>query len=88
MDNMAMLYKPQILVVRKKGDPEQLSKEWEDSLDNFRDFLEATTVAGGHERPEVACTPCVTCIKAKHLLKLVGGPEVRTLYITLHMWVE
>ena len=77
---MAMLFKPPILVVRKKGDPEQLSKDWEDYLDNFRDFLEATTAAGAHNRPEVAGTPCGECVRSKHLLKLVGGPEVKTLY--------
>ena len=51
MDNMAMLFKPPILVIRKKGDPIQLSKDWGYYLDNFRDFLEATTAAGAHERP-------------------------------------
>ena len=80
IDNMAMLFKPPILVIKRKGDPEQLSKDWEDYLDNFRDFLKATTAAGAHDRPEVAGTPCGVCIRTKHLLKLVGGPEVRTLY--------
>ena len=77
---MAMLFKPPILIIRMKGDPEQLSKDWEDYLDNFRDFLEATTAAGAYDKLEVAGTPCGACIRSKHLLKLVGGPEVKTLY--------
>ena len=53
-----MLLKPGPLVVKKKGDPEQLSKEWEDYIKIFREFLAATGVVGAHATPEVAGTPC------------------------------
>ena len=80
MDNMAMMFKLPALVIRGRGDPEQLARDWEDYFDNFGDFLEVTTIAGQHVNPEVAGTPCGACVKSKHLLKLVGGPEVKTLY--------
>ena len=76
---MAMLKTP-VLVIKGRGDPEQLARDWEDYLENFQDFLEATEIAGQHARPEVVGTPCRACVKSKHLLKLVGGPEVKTLY--------
>ena len=52
----------------------------EDYLENFEDFLQTTEIAGQHARLEVAGTACAACVKSKHLLKLVGGPEVKTLY--------
>ena len=45
MDNMAMKFKPPALVIKGRGDPEQLERDWEDYLDNFRDFPEATNIA-------------------------------------------
>ena len=80
MDNMVMMFKLPALVIRGRGDPEQLARDWEDYFDNFGDFLEVTTIAGQHVNPEVAGTPCRACVKSKHLLKLVGGPEVKTIY--------
>ena len=74
------MFKPPALVIKGRGDPEQLARDWEGYLDNFKDFLEATDIARQHDRPEVVGTPCVACVKSKHLLKLVGGPEVKTLY--------
>ena len=70
---LAMLLKPAPLVVKKKGDPEQLAKDWEDYIKVFKEFLEATGVAGNHVNPEVANTPCAACVKAKNMLRLVGG---------------
>ena len=77
---LAMLLKPAPLVVKKKGDPEQLAKDWEDYIKVFKEFLEATGAAGAHADPEVANTPCAACVKAKNMLRLVGGDQVRTLF--------
>ena len=77
---LAMLLKPTPLVLKKKGDPEQLAKDWEDYIKVFKEFLEATGVAGAHADPEVANTPCAACVKAKNMLRLVGGDQVRTLF--------
>merc|ERR1712059_53815 len=79
MDNMTML-KPATLVLKGRGDPEQLARDWEDFLENFKDFLEATDIAGVHNQPEIPGTVCAACKKSKNLLKLIGGPEVKTLY--------
>ena len=75
-----MLLKPAPLVIKKKGDPEQLSKDWEEYMRTFSTFLKATGVAGVHASPEVAGTPCQACEKTKNILLLVGGEEVRTLF--------
>ena len=48
-----MLLKPAPLVVKKKGDLEQLAKDWEDYIKVFKEFLEATAVTRNH-----ANTPC------------------------------
>ena len=86
-----MMLKPEQLVVKKKGDPEQLSKDWEDY---FKEFLEATGVAGDHANPELADAPCSACKKAKNMLRLVGGEQVRTLFDHVgmvedkHSWTE
>ena len=76
---MTML-KPASLVIKGRGDPEQLARDWEDYLENFQDFLKATEIAGKHTRREIVGAPCVACKKSKNLLKLIGGPEVKTLY--------
>lgn len=39
----------------------------------FQEFLAATGIAGEHN-------PCTACTKAKNMLRLVGGDEVRTLF--------
>ena len=91
---LAMMLKPEQLVVKKKGDPEQLSKDWEDYIKVFKEFLEATGVAGDHANPEVGNTPCSACKKAKNMLRLVGGEQVRTLFDHVgmvedkHSWTE
>ena len=48
-------------MVKKKVDTEQLSKDWDDYNKVFKEFLEATGVAGDHANPEVANTPCTAC---------------------------
>ena len=73
-----MMFKLSALVLR--GDPEQLARDWEDYLDNFGDFLEATTITGQHVSPEVEGILCGAYVKSKHLLKLEGGSEVKMLY--------
>ena len=77
---LAMMLKPALLVIKKKGDPEQLAKDWEDYVKVFKEFLEATGVTGVHDDQEVPGTPCAACVKAKNMLRLVGGDEVRTLF--------
>ena len=74
-----MLLKPAPLVVKRKGDPEQLSKDWDDYVKVFQEFLGATGIAGVHANPEVADSPCAACVKAKCMLRLVGGDQVWTL---------
>ena len=83
-----MLLKPPPLVIKKKGDPEQLLKDWDEYVKVFKEFLAATEVAGAHANPEVANTPCATCIKSKNMLRLVGGDEVRTLFDHVGMVVD
>ena len=77
---LARILKPAPLGIKKKGHPEQLLKDWEDYLRVFSIFLKATGVAGVHASPEIAGTPCQACEKAKNILLLVGGEEVRTLF--------
>ena len=54
---LARLLKPARLVIKRKGDPEQLSKDWEKYMREFTTFLKATGVVGHHVSPEVAGTP-------------------------------
>ena len=77
---LAVLLKPGPLVIKQKGDPEQLLKDWEDYQKVFLEFLAATGVAGVHANPEVAGTACAACVKAKNMLRLVGGDEMRILF--------
>ena len=42
---LAMLLKPTPLVIKRKGDLEQLSEDWEDYVRGFTTFLNATGVA-------------------------------------------
>ena len=42
--DMAMMLKPAPLMLKKKGDPEQLHKDWEDYLKVFNEFLKATGI--------------------------------------------
>ena len=72
-----MSYTPPVLIIKRKGDPEQLSKDWEEYIHDFKMFLEATEAAGVHVKPKIAGTLCVACIKAKNLLLLAGGTEVK-----------
>ena len=77
--DMAMMFKPAPLVVKRKGDPEQLAKDWGDYVKVFREFLTATGVAGDYAQPEGA-QPCPACVMCKSMIRLVGGDEVRTLF--------
>ena len=83
-----MLLKPEALVVKKKGDPEQLAKNWDDYVKVFQEFWGATGVAGVHANPEIADSPCAACLKAKNMLRLVGGDQVRTLFDLVGMVVD
>ena len=76
---MAMLLKPKALVVKEKGDPEQLAKDWDNYVKVFQEFFGATGIAGVHANPEVVDSPCAACVKAKCMLRLVWGDQVWTL---------
>ena len=75
-----MMLKPAQLVLRRKGDPEQLFKDWDNYINVFKEFLEATGVVGTHADPEIPDDPCAACVKVKNMLRLIGGDEVRTLF--------
>ena len=75
-----MMLKPAQLVLKRKGDPEQLAKDWQEYVKVFQEFLQATEVAGNHANPETPNNPCAVCVKVKNMLRLVGGDEVRTLF--------
>ena len=83
---LAMMLKPALLVIKKKGDPEQLAKDWEDYVKVFKEFLEATGVTGVHDDPEVRGTPCAACVKAKNMLRLMGGMRSELCLIMLEWW--
>ena len=78
--DMTMLLKQSPLTVKRKGDPEQLSKDWEEYIYIFNVFLEAAVAIPAHAVPEVADTPYVTCKKMNNLMILIGGTEVKTLF--------
>ena len=47
-DNMAntrTIYVPQALTIKRKGDPEQLVRDWKKYIKEFKTFLRATKVA-------------------------------------------
>ena len=75
-----MLFKPPVLIIKRKEDPEQLSKDWKEYVDKFKLFLKVTKVAGVHVKPEVAGTPCVACKNSKNLLRIRGGSEITNLF--------
>ena len=50
---LAMLLKLGQLVVKKKGNPEQCYKDWDNYMKVFKEFLESTGVMGDHADPEV-----------------------------------
>ena len=66
------------MMVKRKGDPEQLSQDWEEYVYTFNVFLEATGTIPAHTDPEVLNTPCVACKKMMNLMILIGGMEVKT----------
>ena len=80
MEISTLIYMPPAMIVKKEDDPKQLSKDWKEYINGFKIFLEATEMAGVHVKPEVAGTLCVACIKAKNLLLLAGGIEVKKLF--------
>ena len=55
MENMAMLVKLPALVIKRKGDLEQLLKDSEKYIDNFQIFLEAMTASGAHDKQVQSC---------------------------------
>ena len=70
-----MIYKPQALVLKMKGDPEQLVRDWETYISRFKAFL-LITERISHSNLEMAGMSCDRCRVSKSLLTLVGGTEV------------
>ena len=81
MENTRMIYKPHALTIKRKGDPEQLARDWEKYI---KAFLGVVKIIKDHNSPEIAGTPCAGCRNAKDLLILVGGTELKMLFI--HIW--
>ena len=75
MENTAMMYQPRALVLKRKGNPEQLVRDWETYISGFKAFLLATKRIS-HSDPEMAGMPCDRCRVTKSLLTLAGGTEV------------
>ena len=73
-------FMPTALVIKRKGDLEQISKDWEEYVNDFKRFLEVTGATGDHKNLAVVDTPCTACIKSKELIILIGGSEVKTLF--------
>ena len=74
-----MMLKPRPLTIRK-GDPEQLSGDWEEYLYTFTVFLEATGQIPAHTNPELPNALCGACTKMKNFMILIGGAEVKMLF--------
>ena len=72
--------KPQALVIRKRGDKDQLVRDWRDYIQDFEFYLRFTKIAGVHEDAERAGAPCRACTKSKELIKWIGGPEAKTMF--------
>ena len=83
MENTARMLKLSVLEIKRRDDPEQLARDWEEYVQEFKifmTFLEATAAMTAHDNPEVAGTPCAACRKTKMLMILVGGTEVKRLF--------
>ena len=78
--DMTMLLKLSPLMVKRKGNPEQLSQDWEEYIYTFNVFLDATGTKPAHTNPEVPDTPCLACKKTRNLMILIGSTEVKTLF--------
>ena len=77
MADLVMLLKPPVFKVKKVGDPEQLSQDFNKYIVNFKEFLEVTEVDGEHAagHPPAAGGLCSGCKKAKAILKPGGWGE-------------
>ena len=78
--DMMMMLKLSPLVVKKKGDPEQLSQDWEEYVYTFTVFLEATGQMPTHANPELLNAPCGACMRTENFMMLIGGIEVKVLF--------
>ena len=67
------------MVIRKRGNTNQLTKNWEEYIQDFKMFLQHTKIAGAHENAEVADKPSA-CMKSKELMKWIGGSEARMMF--------
>ena len=78
--DMMMMLKLSPLMVKRKGDPEQLSWDWEEYVYTFNVFLEATGQIPAHADPEVPDTPCRACKKMRNFMIFIGSAEVKMLF--------
>ena len=64
-----IIYVPQALMIKRRGDPEQLARDWKEYIQEFKTFPRVS-----HNKPGIA-----GCRNAKVLLRLEGGVKVRKL---------
>ena len=64
-----MMLKPGPLMVKRKGDPEQLSWDWEENVYMFTVFLQATGQIPAHANPKLLNAPYEACRKTKDELR-------------------
>jgi hypothetical protein len=69
-------------VVRDKGDPEQLHRDFTKYVENFREFLVVTKGGGQHVAGHavVGNVACEGCTISKACLRLMGGEEMKMLF--------
>ena len=68
------------MVIKKRGNTDQLAKDWEEYTQDFKTFLHSTKMVGVHENPEIVSAPCRACTKLKELIKWIGGTEAKTMF--------
>ena len=75
-----MILKPGPLTIKRKGEPEQLSRDWEECVYTFTMFLEATGQIPAHANPKLLNVPCSACTRMKNFMILIDGAEVKALF--------
>ena len=82
MSEMFLALKPGPFIVRDKGDPELLLKEFVKYKENFKEFLVVTKSGGKHTAGHAAVdnVACEGCTISKACLRLMGGEEMKVLF--------
>ena len=63
--DLTRLLRPLPLMIKRRGEVDQLLQDWEEYVYTFNLFLEVTEVITAHTVPEIAGTPCVACKETK-----------------------